>query len=70
MRYFIDNRMQKTQYYKTAIPNFSLDEVLVGSYYDADVQRKIHRFKFVHNRVDRVYFESLFADLQKEFPPI
>ena len=70
MRFSTDNPMQKTHYYKSVIPGFSLDEVFVGSYYDEDMQRRIHRFKFVHNRVDRVYFESLFAHLQKEFPPM
>lgn len=68
MRYFIDNRMLKTQHYKRYIPSFALDIVVVGTYFDEAMRRKIHRFKFVHNHVDRVYFESLFSQMQKEYP--
>jgi competence protein ComFC len=60
--------MLKTQHYKQFIPGFSLDKVVVGAYYDEDMQRRIHRFKFVHNHVDRVYFETLFTRMKEEFP--
>ena len=33
------------------------------------MQRKIRRFKFAHNYVDRVYFESLFAHSIEEYTP-
>jgi hypothetical protein len=59
--------MFKTEHYKSSIPNFSLDKVLVGAYYDAEMQRKIHRFKFVHNYVDNVYFCSLFRSMKEEY---
>lgn len=67
MRYFIDNHMLKTQHYKRYIANFSLDAVVVGTYFDDEMRRKIHRFKFVHNHVDHVYFEQLFSYIQKEY---
>ncbi len=70
MRYFIDNHMLKTQHYKRYIANFSLDAVVVGTYFDDEMRRKIHRFKFVHNHVDHVYFERLFSYIQKEYPYI
>lgn len=60
--------MLKTQHYKKYIPDFSLSQVVVGSYYDKEMQRKIHRFKFVQNHVDNVYFRGLFAQLQEEYP--
>ena len=60
--------MLKTEHYKRSIPSFSLDKVVVGTLYDEEMQRKIHRFKFVHNHVDRVYFETLFSQMKEEFP--
>lgn len=60
--------MLKSEHYKNNIPRFSLEKVVVGAYYDEEMQRKIHRFKFVHNHVDRVYFEELFASMKQEFP--
>lgn len=60
--------MLKSEHYKNNIPRFSLEKVVVGAYYDEEMQRKIHRFKFVHNHVDRVYFEELFASMKREFP--
>lgn len=62
--------MLKTEHYKRSIPYFSLDKVVVGTFYDEDMQRKIHRFKFVHNYVDHVYFQSLFTHIQEEYPYI
>lgn len=62
--------MLKTQHYKRSIPKFSLDTVVVGAYFDDEMRRKIHRFKFVHNHVDNVYFGELFAQIQKEYPYI
>ncbi len=59
--------MLKTQHYKRYIANFSLNAVVVGAYFDDEMRRKIHRFKFVHNHVDHVYFEELFAQIQKEY---
>lgn len=82
MRYFNDIPMQKTNYYKHSISDFSLDAVFVWGLYDEDTQRKIRRYKFVHNPVDSVYFESIFRELIEEigiknwentsiiFPPI
>lgn len=66
MRYFIDTPMKKTNYYKSIFVDFALDEVFFASLYDSDMQRKIHRFKFVHNHVDDVYFGSLFRSLIDE----
>lgn len=60
--------MLKTEHYKRYIADFSLDKIVVGAYYDAEMQRKIHRFKFVHNYVDDVYFRELFAYMEEEFP--
>lgn len=60
--------MLKTEHYKHAIPSFSLDKVVVGALYDEEIQRKIHRFKFVHNYVDHVYFRQVFARIKEEFP--
>jgi competence protein ComFC len=60
--------MLKTEHYKKYIPQFSLDKVVVATYYDEEMQRKIHRFKFVHNHVDHVYFQELFALMKEEFP--
>lgn len=60
--------MLKSEHYKRAIPGFSLDKVVVGVYYDEEMRRKIHRFKFVHNYVDRVYFQEIFASIKAEFP--
>lgn len=62
--------MLKTEHYKRYIPNFSLDKVVVGDFYDEEMQRKIHRFKFVHNHVDIVYFKSLFSQMEAEYPYI
>lgn len=59
--------MQKTQHYKQSIPNFSLDHIVIGTDYDEDMQRRIHRFKFAKNSVDRVYFEGLFAHMKEEY---
>lgn len=59
--------MLKTEHYRRSIPHFSLDKVVVGVNYDNEMQRKIHRFKFVHNHVDLVYFQSIFSHLQEEF---
>ncbi len=61
--------MLKTEHYKRNIPDFSVDKVIVGGQYDELMQRKIRRFKFAHNYVDRVYFESLFLTATKEYPP-
>lgn len=58
--------MDKLPIYRRQIADFSLDGVFVAALYDEDMQRKIHRFKFVHNRVDRVYFESLFSLLYEQ----
>lgn len=60
--------MLKTEHYKRFIPGFSLEKVVVGAYYDVELQRKIHRFKFVHNHVDSVYFRELFSRMKAEFP--
>ena len=68
MKFFIDKHMLKTEHYKHSIPYFSLDRVAVGAQYDREMQRKIHRFKFVHNYVDRVYFREVFSHLQEEYP--
>ncbi len=68
-RFFIDSPMLKTEHYKKSIPDFSLDKVIVGAYYDETMQRKIRRFKFAHNYVDRVYFEALFAQAAAEYKP-
>ena len=62
--------MLKTQHYKRSIPKFSLDTVVVGAYFDDEMRRKIHRFKFVHNHVDHVYFDELFSHIQEEYPYI
>jgi predicted amidophosphoribosyltransferase len=62
------NLMQKTNHYKSSLPDFAVDEVVVARHYDQDMQKKIRRFKFVHNYVDRVYFDSLFQELIKEIP--
>lgn len=62
--------MLKTEHYRRYIQNFSLDKVVVGAYYDAEMQRRIHRFKFVHNYVDNVYFWEIFAHMEEEFPYI
>lgn len=59
--------MLKSEHYRRQIPHFSLDKVLVGRKYDEDMRRKIHRFKFVHNYVDRVYFQEIFWQLEAEF---
>jgi len=59
--------MLKTEHYKRYIPSFSLDKVIVGTFYDAEMQKKIHRFKFVHNHVDHVYFKQLFTLMKEEF---
>jgi competence protein ComFC len=59
--------MLKTEHYKRYIPDFSIDAVIVGAFYDVDMRRKIHRFKFVHNYVDLVYFQSLFSHMQEEY---
>lgn len=61
--------MLKTEHYKRNIVDFSLDKVIVGAYYDDVMQRKIRRFKFAHNYVDRVYFESLFSHSIEEYVP-
>lgn len=68
MKFFIDKPMLKSEHYKQSIPWFSLETVVVGAYYDADIQRKIHRFKFVHNHVDSVYFARIFSSMKEEFP--
>jgi competence protein ComFC len=62
--------MLKTEHYKRSIPSFSLEKVVVGAFYDEEMQKKIHRFKFVHNHVDRVYFQRLFLQIQEEYPYI
>lgn len=66
MRFFSDIPMQKTNYYKSVISNFPLKSVFVGHLYDGVIQKKLHRFKFVHNRVDSVYFETIFRELIAE----
>lgn len=66
MRFFNDIPMQKTNYYRSAIARFPLDGVFVGRLYDWVVQKKLRRFKFVHNTVDNVYFRSIFAELIEE----
>lgn len=60
--------MLKSEHYKRFISGFSLDKVVVGAYYDEAMSRRIHRFKFSHNYVDRVYFEELGAHIQAEYP--
>jgi predicted amidophosphoribosyltransferase len=65
-RYFNGILMQKTNYYRLAIGRFPLDAVLIGRLYDGVVQKKLRRFKFVHNTVDSVYFRSIFAELVEE----
>lgn len=62
--------MLKTNHYKRYIPDFSLDKVVVGDFYDEEMRRKIHRFKFVHNYVDHVYFKTLFSRMEAEYPYI
>jgi predicted amidophosphoribosyltransferase len=62
--------MLKTEHYKQSISGFSLKKIVVGAYYDEDMQKRIHRFKFVHNHVDHVYFRELFARMKEEFPYI
>ncbi len=62
--------MLKTEHYKRCVPGFSLDKVVVASFYDEEMRRKIHRFKFVHNYVDNVYFETLFSQIEEEYPYI
>lgn len=68
MKFFIDRPMLKTEHYKRYISSFSLDKVIVGALYDAEMQKKIHRFKFVHNHVDHVYFKEIFSHMKAEFP--
>lgn len=58
--------MQKTNYYRSAIARFPLDAVFIGRLYDGVIQKKLRRFKFVHNTVDSVYFKSIFAELIEE----
>jgi len=40
--------------------------VFVGRFYDGVIQKKLRRFKFVHNTVDTVYFETIFRELIAE----
>lgn len=68
MRYSIVNQMLKSEHYKRSIPGFALEKVVVGELYSEEMRRRIHRFKFVHNHVDRVYFQELFASIRAEFP--
>ncbi len=67
-KFFTVRPMLKSEHYKRYIPGFSLDKVVVGAYYDNDMARRIHRFKFSHNYVDRVYFEGLGAHIRAEYP--
>ncbi len=66
MRFFNATPMQKTNYYKQTILHFPLEAIFVGHFYDGVIQKKLHRFKFVHNTVDSVYFESTFRHLVEE----
>lgn len=66
MRFFRDIPMQKTNYYKQNFRWFPFTSVYVGRFYDDVIQRKLRRFKFVHNTVDSVYFESIFRELIEE----
>jgi predicted amidophosphoribosyltransferase len=63
MKFFNAILMQKTNYYKRAISQFPLEAVHVGRLYDASMQRRLHRFKFVHNHIDSPYFATLFRSL-------
>jgi hypothetical protein len=66
MKFFKDIPMQKTNYYRSVISHFPLNGVFIGRLYDGEVQKKLRRFKFVHNNVDHVYFRSIFAELIEE----
>lgn len=68
MKFFTAIPMLKTLHYKRCISHFSLDHVVVGGLYDEDMQRKIYRFKFLHNHTDKAYFQALLGEIQKEFP--
>ncbi|MBP6921085.1 ComF family protein [Candidatus Gracilibacteria bacterium] len=60
--------MLKSEHYKRSIPGFTLDKVVVGELYSDEMRRRIHRFKFVHNYVDNVYFRELLASIKEEYP--
>lgn len=60
--------MLKSEHYKRSIPWFALDKVVIGEFYGPAMQREIHRFKFVHNYVDRVHFQQILAHIQEEYP--
>lgn len=66
MKFFNDIPMQKTNYYKWSLAWFPLQAVFVGRFYDGVIQKKLRRFKFVHNTVDTVYFETIFRELIAE----
>lgn len=68
MKFFSVIPMQKSNYYKLAIPWFALQGVYVWRLYDHLLQRKLHRFKFAHNTVDSTYFEAIFRELITEIP--
>ncbi len=59
--------MFKTNHYKKSISDFSLDQVLVGSLYGVEIQKKIHRFKFLHNYCDKKSFQEIFSLLFWEY---
>lgn len=60
--------MEKTNWYKSVIIGFALDRVFVYSQYTYDLQQKIHRWKFVHNHIDRASFVTYFSSLIEEIP--
>ncbi len=70
MKFFIAILMDKTRYYKEHIPNFSLDRVLVASFYTQDLQKIIYRLKFSKNTSssDINKLSQLFFLLSKEYP--
>ena len=59
--------MLKSEHYKRSIPWFALEKVVVGELYGEEMRRRIHRFKFVHNHVDHVYFRELFTSMKREY---
>lgn len=59
--------MLKSEHYKRFVRWFSLEKVVVGELYWTEMRRRIHRFKFVHNHVDSVYFRELFASMKREY---
>lgn len=66
MRFFTAIPMQKTRHYRKNISRFSLQDVFVAQAYNADMQKKLHRFKFAHNHIDEDYFMTLFDKIIEE----